>query len=117
MTKEEQDGPRYLWELWVTDDERAFHRVPLSRSPKDLGGLVFASDGGLLLGEATGHRLWRLARGATEIEPVPDAPKLSEPSQWRTLFNSGGVIVARTGPRALATSTDGSTWTQLNPGT
>jgi hypothetical protein len=113
MMKEEQDGPRYLWELWVTDDERAFHRVPLSRTPKDLGGVAFASDGGLLLVEETGHRLWRLARGATEIEPVPDAPKLSEPS---TLFNSGGVIVALTGARSLAISTDGSTWTQVNPG-
>ena len=116
MTKEEQDGPRYLWELWVTDDERAFHKIPLSRTPKDLGGVAFASDGGLLLGEATGHRMWRLARGATDIEPVPHAPRLSEPIQWWTLFNSGGVIVARTGPRALAVSTDGSTWTQVTPG-
>jgi len=116
MTKEEQDGPRYLWELWVTDDERAFHRVPLPRTPKDLGGVAFASDGALLLAEATGPHLWRLAPGTSEIELVPNAPKLSEPTHWWTLFNSGGVIVARTGARTLSVSTDGSTWTQVHPG-
>lgn len=111
-----QDEPDRLTELWLTDDEQAFHRVPLSRTPKDLGGIAFALDGALLLGEASGHRLWRLPRGATSFEPVPDAPRLSDPDERSTLLSSGGVVIARTGRRTISISTDGSTWTQVKPG-
>jgi hypothetical protein len=116
MTHEQQDGPRHLWQLWLTDDERAFHRVAVSGTPKDLGGVAFAPDGALLLGEATGHRLWRLPPGSTRMTPVPGAPRLAEPDHWWTLLSSGGVIVARTGRRTVATSTDGDTWTPAAPG-
>lgn len=127
MTGEAPDTPRYLWELWLTEDEKAFRRVPLPGTPKDLGeilappkdlgGMVFASDGALLLGEATGHQIWRLAPGKTELKPLAGAPRLSEPNQWLTLYNSGGgVIVARTGWRTIACSTDGYRWTKVTPG-
>lgn len=70
------DLPRYLWELWRTNDEKEFRRVPLPWKRMAFGGMAFASDGALLLAEVKGparlceflncsraERIWRRPRG------------------------------------------------------
>lgn len=114
ITEEEEDQPRTIGELWLTDDERAFHEVRLAWTPQDFGGLAFASDGSLLLAESTGHRLWRLPPGSGVLEPAPHAPRLAD--DWSSLHISGAVIVARTGRTRAAVSTDGISWVEVSPG-
>jgi hypothetical protein len=131
----ELDLPQYLRELWRTDDENTFHRVPLPWRRMPAGGLpfagmVFASDGALLLAEANGSprnlcpggrchpgRIWRLPAGMTEMKPLAHAPRPAGPVGLTALETSGGgMIVALTGPRTIAVSRDGYTWTTITPG-
>ena len=128
MADAPQDLPPYLRQLWRTDDEMTFRRVPLPWKQLAFGGMAFASDGALLLAEKKGPRglctggvchpgrIWRLPPGASEMKPLTDAPRLSGPFGMDTLEPSGGMIVARTGRRAIAISEDGYTWTKVSPG-
>jgi len=129
MADAPEDLPLYLRQLWRSDDERVFRRVPLPWEQLAFGGLAFASDGSLLLAEEKGPRslcpggichpgrIWRLPPGASEVKRLPSAPQLSGPSEMDTLEASrGGVIVARTGRRTIAISSDGYRWTSVTPG-
>jgi hypothetical protein len=133
---EEEFLPNYLREVWRTEDERTFRRVPLPWQRIPAGGLpfagmAFASDGALLLAEANGSpanlcpgdtchpgRIWRLPAGSTTIEPLAHAPRLSGGADGldTMAYAGGGMIVARTGPRTIAVSRDGHTWTEVTPG-
>jgi hypothetical protein len=55
-------------------------------------------------------RLWRLPPGATALEPVVNSPRVTR------LEFSGGVLIAYTGTRTIAVSTDGTKWTPVTPG-
>jgi hypothetical protein len=129
MVDAPQDMPLYLRELWWTDDEKEFRRVPLPWEPMAFGGMAFASDGALLLAKLKGPhtycdaltcnragRIWRLAPGGTELRLLPDAPRLFGPFWAVGIHFSGGLIVARTGLRTIALSEDGYTWTKVTPG-
>jgi hypothetical protein len=129
VTHAPQDMPRYLRELWRTDDEREFRRVPLPWEQMAFGGMAFASDGALLVAEVQGPhtycaalvcnrpgRIWRLAPGGTELRPLPDAPRLFGPFWTVGIRFSAGTIIARTGLRTIALSDDGYTWTEVTPG-
>ena len=54
MTKSLEDLPLILRQLWQTDDERTFHRVPLPWDEPYFGGLAYTPDGALLLAEVLG---------------------------------------------------------------
>lgn len=128
--------PNYLRDLWRTDDEKTFRRVPLPWPRKPAGGLpfagmVFASDGALLLAEANGSpanlcpggichpgRIWRLPARGTRMMPLAHAPRLSGGADglYSLEDSGGGMIVGRTGPRTIAVSPDGHTWTKVTPG-
>ena len=97
-----QDMPLYLWELWRTDDEKEFRRVPLPWERMSFGGMAFASDGALLLAEVRvpatycdaltatePGRIWRLPPGGTELRLLSDAPRLFGPF-WAVGINSPG---------------------------
>jgi len=130
MADAPQDLPLYLRQLWRTDDEKTFRRVPLPWKRLAFGGMAFASDGALLLAEKKSPRflcaggichpgrIWRLPPGASEMRPLTDAPRLSGPLGMDTLEPSprGGMIIARTGSRTIAISDDGCTWTKVTPG-
>jgi hypothetical protein len=129
MSDAPQDLPLYLRQLWRTDDEKTFRRVPLPWKQLAFGGMAFASDGALLLAETKGPRflctggichpgrIWRLPPGESEIKPLTDAPRLSGALRMGSLEPSrGGMIIARTGPRTIAISEDGYTWTKVSPG-
>ena len=123
------DLPLYLWELWRTDDEKAFHRVPLPWNRMPFAGLAFAPDGALLLAKVgdtmcsisspicdrTG-RIWRLSPEGSSMKLLSHAPTLFGPHGSVGLDQGGGVIVARTGLRTVAVSTDGNTWSEVTPG-
>lgn len=123
------DMPLHLRELWLTDDEKEFRRVPLPWEGMAFGGMAFASDGALLLAEVQGPdtycdslvcnrpgRIWRLAPGGTELRLLSDAPRLFGSFRDVGIQFSGGAIVARTGLRTIALSEDGYTWTEVTPG-
>ena len=124
------DLPLYLWELWRTDDEKEFRRVPLPRNRMPFAGMAFASDGALLLAEVedamcsisspvcnrTG-RIWRLPHEGNSLKLMSHAPTLFGPHGWVGLDQSGGgLIIARTGLRTIALSDDGYTWAKVTPG-
>lgn len=124
-----EDMPLYMSELWLTDDEKEFRRVPLPWARMAFGGMAFASDGALLLAEVQGPhtycdalvcnragRIWRLAPGGTELEPLCDAPTLFGPFWAVGIRFTDGPIIARTGLRTIALSDDGYTWTEVTPG-
>ena len=124
-----EDMPLYLWELWRTNGEKKFHRVPLPWEGMLFGGMAFASDGALLLAEVLGPdtycdalvcnragRIWRLAPGGTELKLLSDAPRLFGPFWAVGIHFSGGLIVARTALRTIALSEDGYTWSKVTPG-
>jgi hypothetical protein len=121
--------PYYMRELWRTDDEREFRRVPLPWKQMAFGGMAFASDGALLLAEVQGPhticdalvcnrsgRIWRLAPGGTELRLLPDAPRLFGPFWTVGIRFCAGSIIARTGLGTIALSDDGYTWTEVTPG-
>lgn len=124
------DLPLYLRQLWRTDDEEEFRNVPLPKNRMALAGIAFAADGSLLLAKMTSPatfcqsltcnlagRIWRLPPGETEMQPLPQAPRLFGRFSGDTLEPSGGgTIVARTGRRTIALSQDGYTWTKVTPG-
>lgn len=132
------DLPLYLKKLWRTGDEQSFRRVPLPWKRLAFGGMAFAADGALLLAEARdpgflcpsggchAGRIWRLPANTTDMRPLPDAPTafhgwaegpLPAPIFIETLGNAGGgMIVARTGRRSIAVSSDGYTWNEVTPG-
>ena len=133
---EENFLPNYLRELWRTEDEKRFRRVPLPWEGMSVGGLpfagmVFASDGALLLAEANGSpsnlcpggachpgRIWQLPPGSTRMKALAHAPRLSGGADGLDILqvSGGGMIVGRTGPRTIAVSPDGYTWTKVTPG-
>lgn len=129
MADAPEDIPLHLWELWRTNDEKEFRRVPLPWERMLFGGMAFASDGALLLAEVMGPdtycdalscnragRIWRLAPGGTELRLLSDAPRLFGPFWAVGIRYSGGLIVARTGLRTIALSEDGYAWTKVTPG-
>lgn len=129
MSDAPEDLPLYLWELWRTNDEQEFRRLPLPWERMRFGGMAFASDGALLLAEVQGSdrycdtlvcnrpgRIWRLAPDGTEPKLLPGAPRLFGPFWAVGIRSSGGSIVARTGLRTIALSDDGYTWTKVTPG-
>jgi hypothetical protein len=127
-----EDMPLYLDALWQTEDEETFRRIALPRDRPLFGGIAYASDGALLLAEVQGAdtwcgagvsgtctrhgRMWRFAPGSTEPELLSGAPRLLGPFWAVGISTSGGVIVARTGMRTIAVSTDGYRWTEVTPG-
>jgi hypothetical protein len=129
MADARQDLPLSMFELWRTDDEKQFRRVPLPWERMTFGGIAFASDGALLLAEVKGPdtycdalvcnragRIWRLAPGGTQLRPLSGAPRLFGPFWAVGIDFSGGTIVARTGLRTVALSDDGYAWTRVTPG-
>ena len=81
-----QDLPAYLRQLWITEDEKTFHLVPLPRDRMAFKGMVFASDGALLVAEAEDPRgycgdscrpgrIWHLPPRGTELKPLAGAPR------------------------------------------
>ena len=130
MTKSLEDLPLILRELWQTDDERTFHRVPLPWDEPYFGGLAYTPDGALLLAEVLGPdplctrsyscprpgRIWRLAPGRDEFETARGAPRLFGHFSVVGIDVSGGMIVARTGNESVAVSRDGRRWTEVTPG-
>lgn len=129
MADAPQDLPLYLRQLWRTDDEKTFRRVPLPWKQLAFGGMAFASDGALLLAETKGPpslctggichpgRIWRLPPGNSKFKPLTDAPRLSRALRMDSLGPSrGGIMIARTGTRTIAISEDGYTWTKVSPG-
>ncbi len=123
------DGPLYLRQLWLTGDEQTFRRVALPREQMPFAGLAFANDGALLLAEVEDvqcststpvcdrrGKIWRLSRQGSGIKLLAGAPTLFGPHRSVDLRASGGVIVAQTGYRTLAVSTDGYTWSEVTPG-
>ena len=130
MLDSPEDLPQYLRELWRTNDEKAFHRVPLPWERMAFGGMAFAADGALLLAEVNGPvaiceisncdrpgRIWRLPPGGTKMRPLANAPRLFGPFWRSTLETSGGgMIFGRTGERTIALSDDGYEWTMVTPG-
>ena len=133
MLDSPEDLPLYMRELWLTEDEKAFHRVPLPWERMAFGGMVFASDGALLMAEAKDPlsfcaaackpgRIWRLPPGETEVNPLPDAPSASDEGgvDWSVrgglYYAGGGILVAHTGRRTIALSADGYTWSRVRPG-
>jgi hypothetical protein len=123
------DMPLHLRELWRTHDEKKFRRVPVPGDQMPFAGMAFASDGALLLAEVddaeclisspvcnrTG-KIWRLAPEGSGIKLLSGAPTLFGPHLSVALKAGGGVIVAQTGYRKLAVSTDGYTWSEVTPG-
>jgi hypothetical protein len=129
MSDAPEDLPLYLWELWLTDDERHFRRVRLPWERMRFGGMAYASDGALLLAAVGGSdrycdalvcnrpgRIWRLDPDGTGLRLLPGAPRLFGPFWSVGIHFSGGSIVARTGLRTIALSADGYTWTEVRPG-
>ena len=130
MADAPEDMPYVFRELWRTDDEEQFHRVPLKWGRVFFGGLAFAADGALLLAEVQGPdtwcgegpacerpgRIWRLAPDSSEPTLLRDAPSLYGPFWAVGIQASGGVIIARTGLRTIAVSKNGYTWTDVTPG-
>jgi len=123
------DLPLHLKQLWRTDDEKQFRRVPLPRGQMPFAGMTFASDGALLLAEVDNAecsissvvctrkgRIWRQSPEGSDIDPLKDGPALFGPHGSTLLEANGGVIVAQTGHRTLAVSTDGYTWSEVTPG-
>lgn len=121
--------PDYLRHLWLTDDEKAFRRIPLPWNPMAFAGLAFASDGALLVSEAKdplafcadtcrAGRIWRLPPGGGHLKPMADAPTLSAIGRDNVFLQNvgGGMIVARTGKRTVVVSPDGYSWTEVRPG-
>jgi hypothetical protein len=121
--------PDFLRHLWITDDETTFRSVPLPWDPMAFAGMAFAADGALLVSEAKdplefcgdrcrAGRIWRLPPGGDELKPMADAPRLSAVGRDNVFLQDagGGVIIARTGLRTMAVSTDGYTWTEVTPG-
>jgi hypothetical protein len=124
-----EDLPLYMWELWWTGDEEAFHRVRLPWDRLRFGGMAFAPDGALLLAEVGGSdhycdqlrcnrpgRIWRLASPTATPRLLHGAPRLFGPFWAVGIGSSGGWIVARTGMRTIALSRDGRRWTEVAPG-
>ena len=130
MTKELEDLPLVLLELWQTKDERAFRRVPLPWDEPFFGGIAYTPDGALLLAEVLGPehwcasrstchrpgRIWRMAPGGTDVELARDAPRLFGHFGYVGIDVSGGMIVARTSMQSVAVSRDGHRWTEVTPG-
>lgn len=129
MTQFVTDSPRYLLELWQTEDEETFRRVRVPWEPGYFGGIAYTSDGALLIAEVEGFdsycrggpctrpgRIWRLAAGSAEPQLARGAPRLFGPFWNVGIETSGGVIVARTGMRTVAVSEDGYSWTEVAPG-
>ncbi|MFC7361295.1 hypothetical protein [Nocardioides astragali] len=130
MTKELEDLPLVLLELWQTEDERAFRRVPLPWDEPYFGGMAYTPDGALLLAEvlepeprcASSYscprpgRIWRLAPGRNKFQTALGAPRLSGHFAYVGIDVSGGMIVARTSMRSVAVSRDGHRWTEVTPG-
>lgn len=123
--------PLYLRELWLTDGEKPFRPVPLPWERLAFGGMAFASDGALLIAETkdplafcADHchpgRIWRLSPGKATVAPLHGGPRLPP---WSSVYwgsglesSGGGTIIAYTGLRTIALSTDGYTWTKVTPG-
>jgi hypothetical protein len=123
------DEPLYLRELWRTHDEKKFRRVPLPQNQMPFAGMAFASDGALLLAQVDDTicsisspvcnrrgKIWGLSPKGSGIKLLSGAPTLFGPHGSVGLKASGGVIVAQTGYRTLAVSTDGYTWSEVTPG-
>ena len=122
-----EDPPYYLGELWVTDDEKAFDRVRLPWDRMVFGGMVFASDGALLVSEPSTPdefctdtcrpgRVSRLPPGGTELAPLAGAPRVAGSGiSGGMYYAGGGVIVVHTGKRTIAVSTDGRIWSEVKP--
>jgi hypothetical protein len=123
------DGPLYLRELWRTHDETKFRRVPLPQDQMPFAGMAFAPDGALLLAEVDDTfcsvtspvcnrrgKIWRLSPDGSGIKSLSGAPTLFGPHGSVGLKAGGGVIVAQTGYRTLAVSTNGYTWSEVTPG-
>jgi len=130
MTKELEDLPPVLLELWQTEDERAFRRVSLPWDEPFFGGIAYTPEGALLLAEVLGPehwcasritclrpgRIWRMAPEGTDVELARDAPRLFGHFGYVGIDVSGGMIVARTGAQSVAVSRDGHRWTEVTPG-
>ncbi len=133
MAGQPQDMPLLLRELWLTEDEKTFRRVPLPWKEHAFGGIAFAADGALLLAGLVGPAtyceslvctrhwtMWRQASHGAEgadVRPVPGAPTMVGDWYPDVLRNAGaGVLVARTGGRTIEVSRGGYAWTQVTPG-
>jgi len=123
-----QDAPYYLRQLWATDDETEFDLVPLVRERMAFNGMEFASDGGLLVAEAIDPsglcedvcrpgQIWHWSPGRDELAPLPGAPTVfSRHFGINFYYAGGGMIVAHTGERSIATSSNGNDWKAVTPG-
>jgi hypothetical protein len=96
--------------LQVSDDEHTWRKISTATAPKQIAGMAFASDGTLLVSNLS-NQLWFLPPGGTTLRPLADGPRVDR------LDTSGGMLIAYTGPRMIAVSTDGHSWTTLTPGT
>lgn len=123
------DMPLHLRQLWRTDDEKQFPRAPLPRDEMPFAGMAFASDGALLLAEVDNAecsissvvctrkgRVWRMSPQGTDFKLLEGGPALFGPHRSVLLDADGGVIVAQTGHKTLAVSTDGYTWSEVTLG-
>jgi hypothetical protein len=106
----QNDEPKFLEELYLSENERSWRRISLATAPKTVAGMEFTPDGTLLIADDTRHQLWRLPPGAKALEPVVNSPRVTR------LETSGGVLIAYTGTRTIAVSTDGTKWTPVTPG-
>lgn len=123
------DMPLHLRQLWRTDDEKQFRPAPLPRDQMPFAGMAFASDGALLLAEVDDAecsissvvctrrgKIWRLPPQGSDFKLLEGGPALFGPHGSVLLDADGGVVVAQTGHRTLAVSTDGYTWSGVTLG-
>lgn len=122
-----QDYPYVLRQLWITNDEQTFDLAALPRDRMAFTGMEFASDGGLLVAEASGQynqcdacrpgQIWHWSAGRTKPAPLPNAPTVfSRHPGINFYYAGGGVTVAHTSKRGIAITTDGYHWTEVMPG-
>ncbi len=98
-------------QLFLSDDYgKSWREVPAAHHPGTIGGVAFAPDGRLLIADDMEVRLWRLSADETDLEPVPDVPRIG------SLWSSGSMLAGPTGGRTLAVSVDGVSWRRVAPG-
>ena len=92
------------------DYGKSWREVPAEHHPGTIGGVAFAPDGRLLIADDMEVRLWRLSADETDLEPVPDVPRIG------SLWSSGSMLASPTWGRILAVSEDGVAWRPVAPG-
>ena len=104
-------------ELYVSSsDQRTWRAIAAPKAAGAFSGMVFTPDGSLLVASASTRRLWRLPPGGTTLRPMVGGPRRGGLVSLDGLQTSGGTLIAKTGDRTVAVSTDGKNWQTVTPG-